>query len=129
MEKIIGRGSFLGQIVRGVVTALLTTLVSVLVFAFILSVTNLSDGVIKPINQIIKVVSVFLGCFLSVREDKGFVKGGLIGLISAILTLLIFSLLAGGVNSWGSAIIDLICGFIMGGLSGVISVNLPRKRF
>ena len=129
MEKIIGRGSFLGQIVRGVVTALLTTLVSVLVFAFILSVTNLSDGVIKPINQIIKVVSVFLGCFLSVREDKGFVKGGLIGLISAILTLLIFSLLAGGVNSWGSAIIDLVCGFIMGGLSGVISVNLPRKRF
>ena len=90
MEKIIGRGSFLGQIVRGVVTALLTTLVSVLVFAFILSVTNLSDGVIKPINQIIKVVSVFLGCFLWVREDKGFVKGGLIGLISAILTLLIF---------------------------------------
>ncbi len=129
MEKIIGRESFWGQIVRGVVTALLTTLISVLVFAFILSVTNLSDGVIKPINQIIKLISVFLGCFLAIREDKGFIKGGLIGLISAILTLLIFAILAGGVNSWVSAIIDLVCGFITGGLSGVISVNLPRKNF
>ena len=59
MEKIIGRESFWGQIVRGVVTALITTLISVLVFAFILSVTNLGDGVIKPINQIIKLISPY----------------------------------------------------------------------
>ena len=119
--------SFFSQVVRGVVTAILITLIGVLVFSFVLSVTNLSDGIIKPVNQFIKLLSVFFGCFLSVRGEKGFLKGGLIGLISTLLTVLIFALLTGGIN-FLSIIIDVICAIIMGAISGAITVNVKGDR-
>ena len=119
--------SFFSQVVRGVVTAILITLIGVLVFSFVLSVTNLSDGIIKPVNQFIKLLSVFFGCFLSVRGEKGFLKGGLIGLISTLLTVLIFALLTGGIN-FLSIIIDVICAIIMGAISGAIKVNVKGDR-
>ena len=63
MNSIGDTSGTVGQIVRGVVTAVLITLVGVLVFAFVLSVTDLSDSVIKPVNQFIKLLSVFLVVF------------------------------------------------------------------
>ncbi|MBE5742798.1 MAG: TIGR04086 family membrane protein [Clostridiales bacterium] len=113
------------QVLRGVVTAILITLISVLLFSLVLSLTNLNENVIKPVNQFIKLLSVFFGCFISVRGEKGFIKGGLIGLISSILTVLLFSLLSGGIN-WFGVIIDIVCAFLMGAISGAISVNVRR---
>ena len=119
-------GTRLSQVVRGVIIAILITLLGVLLFAFLLSVTNLSDKVIKPVNQFIKLLSVFFACFLTIKEDKGFIKGGVIGIISSVLCLLIFALISGVFNFF-TCLIDVICAFIMGGLSGVITVNV-RKR-
>ena len=111
---------FLSQVVKGVVVSVLVTLVFVLVFAFILNVSNLSENIIKPVNQIIKLLSVFTGCFFAVRSDKFFAKGGLIGLLSAILSVLLFAIIAGGTSSLLAVGIDVICAFVIGGLSGVI---------
>ena len=117
-------GGFIFQILKGVTIALLTTLISVLIFAFILSVTNLSDKAIKPINQIVKLTSVFLGCIFAVRGQGFLVKGGLIGLFSAIFSILIFAVLGGGVFSWITTIIDVIFSTLFGFVSGIFVYKL-----
>lgn len=114
------------QVFRGVITAVLITLVGVLLFALVLHLTDLGDGVIRPVNQIIKLLSIFFGVFLSVYEDKFFVKGGLIGLLSTLFTFLIFALISGGaVFGWGF-LIDLVFGFLMGSISGLITMRVKR---
>ena len=121
MNSIGDTSGTVGQIFRGVVTAVLITLVGVLVFAFVLSVTDLSDSVIKPVNQFIKLLSVFFGCFLSVGRERGLIKGGLIGLLSAVFSVLLFALISGSSISWITVLIDSLFGTAMGCVSGVIT--------
>ncbi len=115
---------FLLQTVKGIIISVLVTLISVLIFAFVLSVTGLTDKVISPVNQIIKLVSVFLGCVFSVRNDKYFIKGGLIGLFSALLSILLFALIAGAVTSWITVFLDLVFGCLFGIISGMLVCRL-----
>jgi putative membrane protein (TIGR04086 family) len=121
MQIFVGKGEFFSQIVRGVIAAVLITLISVLTFAFILSIASISDGVIRPVNQIIKLASVFLGCFLSIRDGSLIVKGGLIGLISTLLSALLFGLIAGGVTSVAAILVDVVFGALMGIISAIVT--------
>ena len=116
--------SFLLSVFKGVIITLLITLVSVLLFAFVLSVANLSDKVIKPTNQIIKTVSVLLGVVLTVRESRFLIKGGLIGLLSAFFSVLLFSLIASVAISFATVMIDLSFGFLTGALSGLMASKI-----
>ncbi|MBR2337414.1 MAG: TIGR04086 family membrane protein [Clostridia bacterium] len=120
MRIINSENGFLMQILKGVITALIITLISVLIFAFILNVCNLSDKVIKPVNQFIKLISILLSCFVSVKRERFLLKGGLIGFLSAILSALLFALIAGAVTSWLTVFIDVAFGLLMGALSGLI---------
>ena len=114
------------SIIKGSATAIIITLIGILVFAFIVKVAFLNSGVIKAVNQFIKVLSVFLGCFVFVRESKGFIKGGLIGGITAVIVYLIFALMGGGISFGVSFIVDLIFQVMVGAISGVISINLKK---
>ena len=115
------------QIFKGIVTAVLVTLVGVLLFALILSFVDLDDGVVKLVNQFIKLSAVFLGCFLNVKDDGTIIKGGLIGFLSTVFCFLLFCLLSGGLLSWLSFLIDVIFGTIMGVLSSFITVFTFRR--
>ena len=127
MRFYSGEIKYSSQILRGIITSILITLVGVLLFAFILSVTNLSDGVIRPVNQFIKLISVFFGCFLWIQDEKFILKGGLIGLLSTVLSVLLFSLIAGSVSNILSVLVDIVFGIVFGVISGVITATV-RKR-
>lgn len=126
MEKT-GYDGFVAQILKGVITALCITLVSVLCFALILNLTSLGDGVIKPVNRFIKLAAVFCGACVTVKGGKGFLKGSIIGLSATVLSFLIFALIGGGFDFGWNIFIDVICGTISGGLSGAVAVNLPGR--
>jgi len=123
------KNDFLRSVIRGVIVAVGTSLALVLLFALILNLTGLSDAVIRPVNQFIKLISVFGGCLVAVKGDKGWLKGLIIGFVSTLLSILIFALLAGGFNGIVGVIVDLVFGAAMGAISGIICVNLPRKNF
>lgn len=127
MEKLNGE-TFLGQFIKGVITTVAITLVCVLVFALVLSLTDLGDGVIRPVNQFIKLAAVFCGVVISVKGEKGFLKGLAVGLAATVLSFLVFGLIGGGLSFGWAILIDLVCGAVMGGLSGAISVNLPGRN-
>lgn len=125
MQKTINTGG-IGCIIKGVLSALIVTLIGIFIFAFIAKVACLSQNVIKSVNQFIKILSIFLGCNFSVKEKGGLLKGLLIGLIYMTLSYLLFALFGAEIDFGLKLIIDLIFGIIVGGISGVITVNVKK---
>ena len=118
---------FLSSIIKGGFTALITTLIAVLIFAWIIKSATLDTSVIKAVHQFIKVISVFLGCLFCVREEKGLIKGLLVGVLSFILTALTYSLVFGNGFNGLNSLIDLGFLAVVGAICGVITVNLKQK--
>ena len=119
--------SFLTQVIKGVIFGVAFILVGVLAFAFIIELASLSDGVIKPINQFIKLVSIFGGCVVAIRGENGYLKGGITGLAITIISYVLFGIIGGTFGSFAVLLIDSLCGTLTGVISGVIAVNVPHK--
>ncbi len=113
---------FLLPIIKALLFSVCLTLVSVLLFALIIKLTTFSFTAVKIVNQFIKVISVFLGCFFFIKEGKGLIKGGISGIVYAVTVSLIFSIISGnGVSlSW----LDILLCLFVGIISGIISVNV-----
>ena len=111
---------------KGALFSLAFSLLLAIVFAVILRAGSISDKVIYPVNQAIKVVAVALGTLLFVRGEKGWLKGGVIGLIFTALSYLAFSALGGDFSLSWLIIAELAVGFFSGALSGILAVNVKR---
>ncbi len=128
-KEIKGKNNIGVNLIKGTLIALSFSLIGILIFAFILKFTNISEGVITPINQVIKGVSIFLGVFLALKKQRemGLVSGLLIGLLYTIFAFLVFSILSGHFAFDMTLVHDLIFGTIIGGICGIISVNLKKS--
>lgn len=116
------------RILKGAFFAVSISLMGILLFAFIIKFTNLNEKWILPINQVIKIVSIFFGVFLSFskRDENGFLKGVTIGLIYTFLAYTVFSILARQFSFTMSTITDMLFGSLIGGISGILTVNLKK---
>lgn len=117
---------FFSGILKAVFSAVIITLVGVLIFAGLLKFTLLSQSVIKSVNQFIKIIAIFLGCSLNIRGKSGLVRGIVMAFLTTIITYLLFSLFCGQMIFGNSFILDLIFTSIIGGVSGIISVNIKK---
>ena len=122
-------GNLLLSIVKGVVVGLCVALVGILIFAFILRFTNISDKIIAPVNQVIKGVRIFFGVFIGLKKHKsmGLLSGFLIGLFFTIAAFLVFSILDGAFSFDRTLVNDIIFGSIIGAICGIICVNLKKN--
>ena len=116
-------------IVKGVVTGLCVALIGILIFAFILRFTSITDTIITPVNQVIKGVSIFFGVFFGMKKYKkmGLLSGFLIGLLFTICAFLVFSVLDGAFCFDRTLINDIIFGSVIGAICGIICVNLKKN--
>ncbi len=69
------------EIVKANIIALIVALIAILVSALIVKIFTVSDGAIPIINQVIKSVSIFIGCLISLKKPN---NGWLRGLIAAL---------------------------------------------
>lgn len=113
------------QLFLGLTVSSALTLILILIFAIIVKYANLSDGVIKAVNQFIKCISLFLGCFFCVKEGKGLFKGALIGVLYFGFMLILFSVLGGGGFSLATLLDGVLC-LTVGGASGIITANVKK---
>lgn len=118
--------NFFSNIIKGSLTTIIITLLSVLIFAGIVKFAVLGDGVIKAVNQFIKIIAIFLGCAIFVRGKMGLIKGAIIGTLATIITYLLFSIFGGDISVNGKFILDIIFTAIIGAISGVISLNIKK---
>ena len=128
-EENPNKKTLLMSIVKGCLTALCVSLVGILIFAFILKFTNISDSVINPVNQVIKGASIFLGVFIGLKKEKemGLVSGLLIGILFTMIAFIVFSVLDGRFVFDRTLLNDMLFGGIMGAICGIICVNIKKS--
>ncbi len=118
--------SFFMQVLKAVIISLSILLVGILLFSIVVKFAILNDGVIKAVNQFVKILAIFLGAFFSIKEGKGLLKGVLIGFIFAVVSNLIFSIMAKAQFFSLSFLIDVAFGSVIGIISGIIAVNVKK---
>ena len=113
---------------KGSLISVCVSLVAILLFAFIIKLTGMSKGLIKVINQIIKIVSIFLGTFFILRKtgQKGLFTGIIVGLLYTIIAFVVFSILNGKFAFDITLLIDIIFGVAIGAICRAICVNLKK---
>ena len=123
-ETMNGDGVF--PIVKAVLLSLAVSLLASVVFAVILRAASWGEGVIYPVNQIVKVISIALGALVFVRGEKGWLKGGAVGLLFTALSYLAFSALGGDFSLSWLIFVEVGVAFLAGALSGILAVNLKK---
>ncbi len=127
MSENVEKGAFFSSIIKAAALSVIVSLVGALIFALVLSFTNLDGGVIKTVNQFIKILAVFLGCFFFIKDNAGLFKGLIAGAVSAFITYLIFSLVSGvGIKFGLEFFVDLAFTAVIGAISGIIAVNVKK---
>lgn len=110
------------SICKGVLCAVIGTLLFILLFALIVQLTGLGSNVIAPIMQVVKVICIFVAVAIAIKpaKSKGWLYGALVGLLYMVFTFLIFSLLDGKFTIGLSALSDLLFQTAVGLISAVL---------
>ncbi len=117
------------DIVRSALFAIILSILLVTAFAIVAKFANIAENVIEPVNIAIKILSVAAGCLIGVRHDNGgLIKGIAVGLLYAGLTYLIFATVCGDFTQNPMTVYDALACIVAGILSGILSVNVKKKK-
>lgn len=128
LDKIKIDKNTLCDILRMTLISVLITLVAVLIFGIIVKLADVPSGIIMPINQVIKVLSILLGAVIGIKcKEKGVLKGAVAGLLYTVISVFVFLILNKTLTgSFG--VVDAVSGIILGAVSGIIAVNTGKNR-
>ncbi len=131
MQKIksMNKSNFTA-ILKACLIGIIATLIGVVILAVILKFTDLSSNAIGYINDIIKALSIFLMVMFIKKWTDGnlLVKSIIGGLLYAVLSFLIFSILNGGFSFNMSIVYDLLFSLISAMIVAVIFNIIGRKN-
>lgn len=115
----------ISTIAKGVVIAIVSTIVLLIIFSAILTYTTISESVSNPVIITISAVSILLASQLATRKIKknGIMNGGIIGGIYIVFLYLLSSIVTGNFSLGINAIIMISVSIIAGMLGGIIGVN------
>ena len=117
------------RLLKGLGVALLVTVAGVAVFALLMQWIRPADGVVRLINQLLKLVSVGVGVYVAVGRgcEGGLLRGAAVGLVYMAIGVGVYALLSGQSASLSAYAADLAMGVASGGLIGMILSNLPAR--
>ncbi len=80
MEKVKKqrvKSNLLLNVLKGAIIAVSFSLVFILIFALLIKLFNISDAAITPVNQVLKIISIFLGCLFALKKfpERGLITG------------------------------------------------------
>ena len=131
MQKIKSMNfSGLLSMIKCCLIGIVATLLGTVIFAFVLKFANLSSMFISYINDFIKVVSIFimLMCVKRNNSDRLFLKAILAGVIYALISYVVFSILNGGFVFDLSFLYDLLFAVIVSMIVSVIINIISHKN-
>lgn len=113
----------------GVLVAVGATVAAVAVFAVLLGLIDMEDGVIRIVNQVIKVGAICAGVCWSVKRNDGagIRRGALIGLLYMAVGVLLYAALSSQHLTVMGYLIDLLMGVAAGGLCGMLRAGARRN--
>lgn len=116
-------------VIRGILHAVIVSLVLVFLFALIILTGSVPSSFIKPVAQIIKVFSIFWGVAVALRhiEKRGFLFGALVGLLYTVIIFFIFSIIDTDFGIATGLVADGLFACVIGALSAMI-LKTMRSR-
>ena len=123
-ETSYGNGFF--SIFKGAGLSLALSFLFTVIFAVVLHTTGWGENAVYAVNQTLKAFSVAFGSLTFVRGEKGWLKGGAVGLLFTALSYLAFSAIGGDFSLGWLIIVEIGVAFFVGALSGSLAVNLRR---
>lgn len=115
------------QVLKATLCAVVFSLAYVLVFTLIVHLTQLSSTVIKPVNQVFKIIAIALGSLLFIRGQKGYIKGALTGLTTVFVNYIVFSIISGSFSLSWTFLLEILISSSSGLIAGIIAVNLKKS--
>ncbi|MBQ9117624.1 MAG: TIGR04086 family membrane protein [Clostridia bacterium] len=114
------------QVVKAVTVSLVLSVFLVAVYALILKVLPMADTAVTIVTQVLKSIALAVGVILFIKGEKGLVKGAACGLLFSMLGYLTFAALGGGFSLSWLILLELILFVAVGGLLGVVAVNVKK---
>ena len=120
---------FIG-IVKNILLCFVFTAVFLFAFAVIITYTNFPDKFIPPLVITFTVISIALAGIMTAKKcfSKGWLSGGLTGLIYMLLLYCIGSLMFRSFNFDGRVITMLLIGVFSGMFGGIVGINTKKRR-
>lgn len=117
------------RLVRGLLCAVGVTLACVLVFALLMQWLRPSDTVIRVVNQLLKLLSIFAGVWAMIGRggERGLTMGALLGLCYMALGVGLYALLSGQQLPVTAYLSDIAMGVAGGGIAGALIGGLKKK--
>ena len=114
------------RVVKGSIFAILITTIFLLIYAILLTSTNISENTMTAVVITVSGVSILIGSSISSFKIKkqGIINGALVGLIYITALYLLSSIIFVGFELNLSSIIMIIVSIITGMIGGIIGVNL-----
>ena len=116
------------NLLKGSITAIVITLISLVIFSTVLANTNINENTIIPVIIAVTAISILIGSIISVSKisKKGLLNGALVGLIYITIIYLLSSLVNRNFSFDFNSLIIIISAIIAGMFGGIIGVNLKR---
>ena len=122
MEKVKKKGTSVLEVVKALIIAVILSLLLVLLAALMVKLFNIKTEAIPIINQVIKGVSILVGCLIAIKgKTNNWLKGIIIGILYIALSFVIFSLLDGEFSFGLNILNDIALGSVTGLISGILA--------
>ena len=122
-------GAYLKCALKGALVSMVFTVAVILLFALIIKETGISDSVIAPINQIIKILGIIAASYFGIRgfAGKQWLCGTMAGILYMLLSYLVFSLIEGIFGNVALLFSDMLMGLLIGMVFAIIAANFFGK--
>ena len=123
-ESAYGNGIF--TMIKATLFALVISLLAVMAVAVVYRAGGMQERGLYAVNQAVKGVSIAVGVLTFLHGDKGWLKGGCVGLLFTALSYLAFSAIGGDFSLGWLIVVELVSAFFIGAVSGAFAVNLKK---
>lgn len=117
------------RLLKGLGVSLLVTVAGVAVFALLMQWIRPTDGMVRLVNQVLKLASVGAGVYVAVGRgcEGGLLRGAAVGLMYMAIGVGAYALLSHQTASASAYAADLAMGVAGGGIIGMLLSNLPAR--
>ena len=116
-------------ILKGTIGTLLFNFIGIVILSSIMTKLTLTKNIFNVIYLIISLVSLACGAMIAARKrkSKGFYVGFGVTIFYCVTVYLIYTIVNGGYTFTGFELFKIIVSFIVGGLGGVLGVNMVQE--